>query len=195
VHNITEVLIYSGIAWLIVPNIPLGYVALLLVAIALYDAWAVWQSKHMVAMAQFQTESKLFAGLLVPYTASGVTTRTVTASAKPSKNVKPAKASMRPDVALGVKPVARAQEGRNAILGGGDIAFPLFFSGATFIALLERGFATAQAFGLTLIVVAGSTAALTGLLVSARKDAFYPAMPFIGAGCFVGYAVLWLVAL
>lgn len=190
VHNITEVLIYSGIAWLIVPNIPLFYVMLLLIAIAIYDAWAVWQSKHMVAMAQFQTESKLFAGLLIPY--AGSTMSKATAATKSSKVVK---TKMRKDVALGVKPVERVQEGRNAILGGGDIAFPLFFTGATLISLLGKGFSVTAAYASSLIVVAGATAALGGLFVLAKKDRFYPAMPFISAGCFVGYGVLWLVML
>jgi len=189
VHNITEVLIYSGIAWLIVPNIPLVYVTLLLIAIAFYDAWAVWQSKHMVAMAQFQTDSKLFAGLLIPYsTSSGM----ASVSPKAGKTVKP---KMKKDVALGLKPVAKVEQGRNAILGGGDIAFPLFFTGATLISLLGKGFSIGAAYGLSLIVVAGATASLAWLFITAKKDRFYPAMPFLAAGCFIGYGVLWLVAL
>ena len=190
IHNITEVLIYSGITWLIVPNIPLGYVAILLLVIAVYDAYAVWRSKHMVAMAQFQTDSKLFAGLSIPYTM-------VSVAPKSAKNVKlkTTKVKMGKDVALGVKPVARAMEGRNAILGGGDIAFPLFFTGATLISLLGKGFSVGAAYGYSLIVVVGATIALTGLFLAAKKDRFYPAMPFIAAGCFVGYGVLWLVAL
>lgn len=187
IHNITEVLIYSGIAWLIVPNIPLGYVTLLLIVIAIYDAYAVWRSKHMVAMAQFQTDSKLFAGLAIPYGKA-------TASPAAAKMAK-SKSKMKSNAALGVKPVARAAEGRNAILGGGDIAFPLFFTGATLISLLGNGFSIGAAYGYSLIVVGGATLALTWLFLAAKKDRFYPAMPFLAAGCFVGYGVLWLVAL
>ena len=39
---------------------------LLLALISVYDVIAVFKSKHMVSMANFQTESKVFAGLAVP---------------------------------------------------------------------------------------------------------------------------------
>src|SRR4030042_5906356 len=81
IHNLTEVLMYAGIAVFLVPilgdpaKISLGVIpenvlwaAILLIAISIYDFIAVFKSKHMVKMAKFQTQSKVFAGLFVPYT-------------------------------------------------------------------------------------------------------------------------------
>jgi presenilin-like A22 family membrane protease len=175
IHNITEVLVYSGIALLIAPIFNLFYMALLLVVISVYDAYAVWRSKHMVKMAQFQTESKLFAGLLIPY------------GDKPTGKVvttKPSKAA---------KSVPTQTTGRSAILGGGDIAFPLLFSGVVYSDLLLKGFSGVAAYAYTLLVVAGAAASLFLLFYYAKKDAFYPAMPFLSAGCFIGYAAVWLL--
>jgi len=63
VHNITEVLIYAGIAVLFAPLFEPLWFILLLLAISGYDAFAVWKSKHMIKMAEFQIEADVFAGL------------------------------------------------------------------------------------------------------------------------------------
>ncbi len=177
VHNITEVLVYTGIAWLITPILgTVLWAAILLILIALYDAYAVWKSRHMVAMAQFQTESQLFAGLFVPYE------RGTKMGKEPSLKVRAVR-----------KPGADVpKESSNAILGGGDIAFPLLFNGVVLGSLLEQGFSKSAAFFWGLLPVAGAAAALLLLFVYAKKDQFYPAMPFLAAGCFVGYGVLQL---
>lgn len=175
IHNLTEILVYSGIALLIVPILNLFYAALLLVVIAIYDAYAVWKSKHMVTLAEFQTESKLFAGLLVPY------------------SVKQARTRLTAQPTIGVKAVKKAEVGKSAILGGGDIAFPLLFAGVVMDTLLGSGLTKIAAYGYSLIVVAGAATSLFLLFVYAKPDRYYPAMPFISAGCFVGYGALWLV--
>ncbi|MBT3451243.1 hypothetical protein HN448_04710, partial [archaeon] len=54
VHNVTEILIYPGIAVILIPVFNLTSISILLVAISIYDAYAVWQSKHMVKMAKAQ---------------------------------------------------------------------------------------------------------------------------------------------
>lgn len=172
VHNLTEVLVYSGIALLIVPILDVFYASLLLIVIAIYDAYAVWKSKHMVKMANFQTESKLFAGLLIPY---------------PGTKVK-----MQGKPELKIKSVQKPTEGRSAILGGGDIAFPMLFAGVVMDSLLQDGFSKLIAYAQSLIIVAAATIALFLLFYYAKKDTFYPAMPFIAAGCFVGYGLVLL---
>jgi presenilin-like A22 family membrane protease len=73
---------------------------------------------------------------------------------------------------------------KTAVLGGGDIGFPLIFAGTV---LKTSGFLPA------LVVSLFSTIALFGLLWLSKKDRFYPAMPFITAGCIVGYLVSLLV--
>ena len=76
------------------------------------------------------------------------------------------------------------KKNREAILGGGDIGFPLLFAG---VVLKEFDFTKA------LIVVAVTTIALFLLFMYAKKNKFYPAMPFLSAGCFVGYLIISLI--
>jgi presenilin-like A22 family membrane protease len=135
-HNFTEMFIYGGLAAVFVPFLNVFSVMVLLVLISVYDFIAVWKTKHMVSMAQFQTKMKLFAGLLVPY---------------------------------GKK--------KYAVLGGGDIGFPLFFAG---VVLKQSGWFDG------LLVVFAVTLALVVLLMKSKKNTFYPAMPFLTAGCFLG---------
>jgi presenilin-like A22 family membrane protease len=73
---------------------------------------------------------------------------------------------------------------RTAVLGGGDIGFPLIFSGTV---LAASGFVPA------LLVSLGATAALFILLLLSQKDKFYPAMPFLTLGCAVGYLATFLL--
>ena len=68
VHNITELLVYPGIAVVFVPLLSVWTIILLLILISAYDIWAVWHSGFMQKMAKFQiNELKLFAGFFVPY--------------------------------------------------------------------------------------------------------------------------------
>ena len=104
--------------------------------------YAVWKSKHMIKMAKFQTESRLFAGLLIPY----------------GKN-------------------------KTAILGGGDLGFPLIFTGVMY-----------KTIGLeSLLIILTTTIALFLLLYKSEKNKYYPAMPFISMGCLMGYLLTLLI--
>ena len=71
-----------------------------------------------------------------------------------------------------------------AILGGGDVVFPIILAG---VVLRTLGFIPA------LIISIGATAALATLFYYSEKGKFYPAMPFISAGCFVGLAIAYLI--
>ncbi len=173
VHNFTELFIYGGIAALLIPIINLVSAFALLLLIALYDMYAVWKSKHMVAMAEFQSSERLFAGLLVPYsTKSGSKHR-----AKPTHS----------KLAKKTHSAARRIPGsaRTAVLGGGDIAFPLLFSSA----LLKH----TGTFLAPLLSTAFATLALLALFSFAKKDRFYPAMPFLSLGCYIGAGIYFLL--
>lgn len=175
-HNLSELLMYAGLAILLVPLFDVFWASIMLILISIYDAIAVWKSKHMIELAEFTTESNLFAGLLVNYKEQ----KGKTSILMKHKETTPVK--------------SKKQSGhRQAILGGGDIVFPLLFSGAVLNWLLELGYTKQYAFGLTLIVTLGVTSALTYLFFTAKKDRFYPAMPFISAGCFLGLIVLLTV--
>ncbi|MCD4759412.1 hypothetical protein K8R33_00815 [archaeon] len=143
-HNFVEIFVYSGIPAIFSPILSITAASILLIVISIYDMIAVWKTKHMVKLAKFTTQSKMFAGLFIPY----------------SKGKKA------------------------AILGGGDIGFPMLFAG---VVLLKYGIIHA------LITVLLTTIALALLLTLSKKNKFYPAMPFISAGVFAGYFLGLLV--
>lgn len=166
IHNLTEVFLYGGLAAIFVPIMNVFAAVVLLVLISGYDMYAVWHSKHMVKMAEFQTQSKVFAGLSIPYKVPKLSDLKKLKTAK-KKGKKLAHTSV-----------------KSAILGGGDIGFPLLFAG---VLMKQFGFLH------TLIVPVVVTISLFALLYFAKKDRFYPAMPFVTAGCFAGWALLYLI--
>jgi len=158
VHNFTELFIYGGLAAIFVPLFDLWSVIILLILIAAYDAYAVWKSKHMIKLAKSQAKAKIFAGLMIPY--------------RLRKAVKKGR----------VKKI----KVRTAILGGGDIGFPLIFAG---VILKEMGLWQ------SLIIPFFALLGLGFLLWWGNEKKFYPAMPFISAGCFIGLGFVWLIGL
>lgn len=168
VQNLTELFVYGGLAAIFSPLFNLWSVSILLVLIAGYDAYAVWESKHMITLAKSQSKAKVFAGLLIPYNIGKsklkVAKRKISKTTGKLKKVKV----------------------RTAILGGGDIGFPLIFAG---VVLKQLGLWQ------SLIIPFMALAGLTYLLLIADEKKFYPAMPFISAGCFLGLGVVWLIEL
>lgn len=160
VHNLTELFIYGGLAAIFVPLFNLWSIIILLILISAYDAYAVWKSKHMITLAKSQTKAKIFAGLLIPYKLGKISGK-----APPKRKLKKI---------------------RTAILGGGDIGFPLIFAGV----ILKE-------FGLwqSLIIPFGAVLGLAFLLWKGNENKFYPAMPFISAGCLLGLLAIWLIEL
>ena len=171
IHNATEVLIYAGIAVLFVPLFNIFWIVILLIIISGYDAFAVWQSRHMVKLAKFQIGTGLFAGLLV---------RTGKRQKGKGKRVR-----------VSSKGKSRGGE---AILGGGDVAFPLIFAGVVMESLVPA-MGKVAAFGLALIIPLVLTLVLLALLIKGRQGHFYPAMPFLTAGCLIGLGIVTLVML
>lgn len=162
VHNVTEIFLYGGMVsvFFTILNIPAAVIMLLL--ISAYDAYAVWKSRHMIVLAKAQAKAGMFAGLLIPYG---------------KHTLQPVK-----------KTIAQSKTVRVAVLGGGDLGFPLLFSAAVLkdFALVGQGW-------LALLIPPFAAATLGLLLWYGKKDKFYPAMPFISAGCFVGLGVVFLV--
>jgi presenilin-like A22 family membrane protease len=158
VQNFTELFIYGGLASIFVPIVNTFSAFMLLIIISLYDMYAVWKSKHMIKMAQFQTRSNIFAGLLIPYRLPNAT--------KKGKH--------------------KLVKIKTAILGGGDIGFPLIFAG---VMMKTVGIYRAM------IIPVFVTISLALLLTKGKKNKFYPAMPFLSMGCVAGYAVMSLIGL
>jgi len=185
VHNLTEIFMYTGIALIFVPLLNVKWAIMLLLAISVYDMYAVWRSKHMVKMAEFQAESNVFAGLFIPYERKKVGKKEETKI----ENIKPMKVSK--------EQKTKKDEGASmAILGGGDIAFPLIFSGVVMESLIKVDlFSKLNAFLFTLIVSLFVTIALILLFYKSEKGKYYPAMPFLTAGCLAGYGIVYLLTM
>lgn len=167
IHNVTEVLIYPGIATIFIPILTPLYAILLLILISIYDMWAVWHSGIMQKMAKFQmNELKIFGGFLIPYLTKEVRQK-IASLKKSKKQEKKMKISM-------------------AILGGGDVVFPIITAG---VFMLSLGLAYAVS------IIFGAFLGLTLLMLFSEKKKFYPAMPFISAGIFLGLLVCWLISL
>lgn len=170
VHNISELFIYPGIAAIFVVMLmswtssPLTAIIIILVLISIYDMYAVWHAGFMQKMAQYQIQKlRVFTGFFVPYV--GKKDRKIIAAAKKSKSKKKSKKK----VNVGV-----------AILGGGDVVFPIILAGIT---LIQIGLISA------LMVSIGATLALALLFYLSEKGKFYPAMPFITSGCFIALGI------
>jgi presenilin-like A22 family membrane protease len=188
VHNLSEIIIYGGLAAIFVPIMNMFSVVMLLIIISFYDMYAVWKSKHMIKMAKFQTESKLFAGLSIPYTRTDENEKIFLRKVE----IKPEK-KMTSKSSKENSKTAKKESSQIAILGGGDIAFPILFTGVVMKSLIVDGFSRTSAFLHVMIITFFVTVALALLLFSSKKGRFYPAMPFISLGCFIGYGVLILI--
>ncbi|MBS3091435.1 hypothetical protein J4217_03250 [Candidatus Pacearchaeota archaeon] len=167
IHNLTELMVYPGIAAIIVPLLNLPMTVILLVLISVYDIYAVWQAGFMQKMAKYQIEKvKVFAGLFVPYIRKE--DKALLEKLKKSKS----------------KGKGKKIKVSLAILGGGDVVFPLILAG---VVLMTFGFFSA------IIIALGATIALSFLFYYSEKGKFYPAMPFITGGCLIALGLVYLI--
>jgi presenilin-like A22 family membrane protease len=174
IHNLTEILIYPGIASLFVAILNFPFTILLLILISIYDIWAVWHSKFMIKMAKFQiNKARVFGGLLVTYADKKVKNKIKALKLKYNNRI-PDRILKKSKLKIGM-----------AILGGGDIVFPIIASGV----FLK----TFNSLAASLIVVLFSTLALCYIYFIGKKNRYYPAMPYLTAGIFLGMLIGWLV--
>lgn len=184
VHNLTELFIYPGISLFFVPILNFWTVMALLILISVYDMWAVWHSGIMQKMAKFQiNELKIFSGFFVPYISKKLRMQ--------MKRMRKMKGKQKGDGKVRIN---------LAILGGGDVVFPVITAGVvlmsekifipfTNIPLFTGGIVPA------LFVITGATLGLAFLFSISEKKKFYPAMPFITGGIFIGLFFYYLLCL
>jgi len=176
VHNLTELIIYPGIATIFVPLLNIWTVVILLVIISIYDMYAVWHAGFMQKMAKYQIDKlKVFTGFFVPVVGK-----------KDREKIRKVKQQMKNKK---IKTKDKEITGKNikvnlAILGGGDVVFPIILAG---VVLRHLGLFPA------IIVSLFATFALAFLFYISEKGKFYPAMPFISGGCFIGLILAYLV--
>jgi len=165
-HNITELVIYPGIAVIFIPLLSVWTAVLLFVFISAYDMYAVWHAGFMQKMAKYQIKNlKVFSGFFIPYL--GKKEMDMINSASKNNKLKGKKIKV-----------------NVAILGGGDVVFPIILAG---VVLRSMGIISA------LFVTLGALLGLMYLFYTSKKGKFYPAMPFISAGCFLGLAAAYLL--
>ena len=166
VHNATELLIYPGIATVFIPILNVWAVVVLLIIISLYDMGAVWHAGFMQKMAKYQMPKlKLFSGFFVPYIKKEDRLMLKQAK-KDGKKMKKIRVNL-------------------AILGGGDVVFPILLAG-----VVLRTFNSVWP---ALIISIGATLALAFLFYKSEKGKFYPAMPFISIGCLIALGIVYLI--
>lgn len=193
--NLSEIFVYGGLAAIFVPLLNVNGAIMLLLLISAYDAYAVWKSKHMIKLAKFQSKSKVFAGIMIPYMRK---TEINKSKGDEKINVNDAeKISVRSGRKMASKATDNVhsnieKKDQVAVLGGGDVGFPLIFAGAVMKSMII-GEGAAYAFAKTSVIPVMTSIALFMLLYYARKGKFYPAMPFLSVGCFVGYGIILLI--
>ncbi|MEM1535375.1 MAG: presenilin family intramembrane aspartyl protease [Candidatus Pacearchaeota archaeon] len=164
VHNLTEIFIYPGIVTLFLPIVNLPIVIGLLLIISIYDFVAVFRTKHMQKMAKFMLKDvKVFSGLMLPYISKKEKERLERIRLKRKRKARELKIKV-----------------NLAVLGGGDIAFPMLLSAE---ALLSYGLLSSA------FVIAFSTLALFFLLALGEKGKAYPAMPPLSVGGLIGFSL------
>lgn len=167
VQNLSEIFIYGGLAAILVPIINIFAAFMILIIISIYDFVAVYKTKHMIKLAKFQSKSKVFAGLLIPYEKGKIIT---------------SKAELKSE---------SHRKSRVAVLGGGDIGFTLIFAGVVMKGLMLKE-TVLIGFLKTLVIPVFVSFALLFLLFFGKENKFYPAMPVLSTGCLIGYLFIFL---
>lgn len=174
VHNITELMIYPGIAAIFVTLLNLPTTIILLIIISVYDMWAVWKSGIMQKMAKYQINNiGVLGGFFIPYASRSIREKIRLLKLKYKSHI-PSSIIKRQKIKVNL-----------AILGGGDIVFPIIASGVVLKAYNSMPAA--------LIVSLFATLALLSLFLIGKRKKFYPAMPYITTGIFIGMLIVWFL--
>jgi presenilin-like A22 family membrane protease len=170
VNNAIELVMYAGITVFLAPIFTVKTALALLAIMSVYDAYAVWKSKHMVTLAEFTRRTKRFPGL--------------TTGKQPSQiNHSP--------------PTHSPEENRSSfsVLGGGDILFPLLFTATLYIETVTNGVSPLIALLYALITTTGATTGLIALYATSDGESYYPALPYLTTGVYAGFLAVHAVHL
>jgi len=179
IHNITELLIYPGIAVVFIPILtPLSVIGVLIL-ISIYDMWAVWKSGIMQKMAKFEMEElRIFGGFLIP-----------TMSKKVKAQIQKIKQKYK-GKKIPKKIKTKKFKVNLAILGGGDVIFPIITAGVFMRAYPQQSLFGIMGLTPALFIILGALLGLTFLFSITKKGKSYPAMPYISTGIFAAL-ILW----
>lgn len=169
VVDITGVLMAAGAAALFGISLTPGLVLVMMVALAIYDAIAVYRTKHMVSLADTALTQHLPIMLVVPKTL---------------------------DYSFleegGIEEQAETGEEREAMfMGLGDVVIPaiLVVSGAAFPPAVAGIFGAASAVALAFVTLAGALVGLTGLMILIQTGHAQAGLPLLNGGSILAYIV------
>jgi len=187
VVNTVGVLVGSGVIVMLGVTFVPTLIIIFMIAAAIYDAWAVYRSKHMLDLADTMIGLRLPILLVAPQE-KGYSFIDETVSMK-EKNAAPAQQSVAPTQ----RPVANSQpkkQGKDAMfMGLGDVIFPgmLVLSSAQYIDGSE-GFQIAMA---TLI---GGLIGYLALMTYVARGRAQAGLPLLNGGAILGYLVGGIVS-
>ena len=187
VVNTVGVLVGSGVIVMLGVTFVPTLIIIFMIAAAIYDAWAVYRSKHMLDLADTMIGLRLPILLVAPQE-KGYSFIDETVSMK-EKNAAPAQQSVAPTQ----RPVANSKpkkQGKDAMfMGLGDVIFPgmLVLSSAQYIDGSE-GFQIAMA---TLI---GGLIGYLALMTYVARGRAQAGLPLLNGGAILGYLVGGIVS-
>lgn len=177
VHNITEVMIYPGIAAIFASMFNLSFIIIFLILLSIYDMWAVWKSGLMQKIAKFQINKLgLLGGFLIVYS-----------NKKMKDKIKLLKQRYKGKKIPGSIVKKYNLRVNLAILGGGDVIFPIIATGVFF----KYTSSLLAAF----LVMVGAFLALSCILLYGKKKKDYPAIPYLTTGIFAAMLLYYLFSL
>ncbi len=154
-HNILIVLGISGIGATIGVLFEPFHIVLLLLFFSIYDFIAVYKTKHMVKMAKEMIRTKAIMGFIIPSSFS-----------------------------LLLDDFSKKEKGEFAVLGGGDIAFPLFLCASV---------STFSLWGAFFIALFSSLGVILSFYIFLKKRKPIPALPPISFFTVLGYLAFTLL--
>ena len=171
-HNVAELFMYGGIALILTPLFTPITALILFAIMSVYDAYAVWKSKHMITLAEFTKKANTFPGLSLSYnTTPEHTPRNLPNQKQKTKNP-----------STNNKITTKNKETQNTIstgvLGGGDILFPLLLANTVYLSLIPT-YTPIQTFLLSYGVSIAASTGLAYLFLKPSTAKYHPALPYI----------------
>jgi len=156
-HNLMVCLSIAGIGVIMGSVFDPIAIVIFLVLFSVYDFIAVYKTKHMIKMAKEMVKTKAIMGIITPFSFSGL-----------------------------LDDFGKKKKGDFLILGGGDLAFPLFL-----VSSVTINYGVKEALFLTVFCTIGLAASFS-LFIFQKKRRAIPALPPIAFFSILGYLVLVL---
>ncbi len=157
-HNFLVTISIAGIGAVIGRQFNPLVIAVLLTVFSVYDFIAVYKTKHMVKMASEMIKTKAIMGIIVPFSFSGLLTN-----------------------------LQEKEKEEFMVLGGGDLAFPLFLTSSVVLA-----YGLSEAIIVTVFALFGLFGSFY-IFNSQKEKRAIPALPPIALGALVGYLLLLIL--